>query len=241
MNLPVLSNVSTLMDLVDWGPQPHALAGNSHSTGRLLHKGPDNRPESGVWVVTPGTWRLAIPRDEFCHFVSGRASYTRDDGETTLVFAGTCVHFSAGWTGVCTVHEVLRNVYLLSDMDANETLAPAATPVLHQPLVLADAELQNWGMLAALAEGDQSRISGRILHQSPNGQNETGIWQCTPGVWRLEVMRDEFCHFLRGRCIYTGDDGEITEIVPDTIAYFRQGWIGTCHATETVRKVYMKR
>ena len=26
---------------------------------------------------------------------------------------GTCVHFEAGWSGICTVHETIRNGYML--------------------------------------------------------------------------------------------------------------------------------
>lgn len=100
-------------DLVDWGDQPHCTAGPSRSRGRLLHKGPGGSPEAGIWVCSPGAWPLALPRDEFCHFVSGRATYVRDDGEIIEVRAGTCVHFPAGWQGVCTVHETMRNVYML--------------------------------------------------------------------------------------------------------------------------------
>ena len=61
---------------------------------------------------------LKIPRDEFCHFIAGRATYVRDpiDGkgvETIEVRPGTCVHFPAGWSGICTVHETIRNAYML--------------------------------------------------------------------------------------------------------------------------------
>ena len=101
-------------DLVDWGPQPDALDGASHSTGRLLHKGPDNIPETGIWDCTPGRWRLSVPRDEFCHFVSGRAQYRSDDGEVIDVAAGTCVLFPAGWTGEAEIYETIRNIYMLS-------------------------------------------------------------------------------------------------------------------------------
>jgi uncharacterized cupin superfamily protein len=111
---PRLYKASTRTDLVDWGVQPDALEGTSHSTGRLVHKGPNNQPECGIWVCTPGRWRLSIPRDELCHFVAGRATYLKDDGETIDVDAGTVVMFPAGWTGECTVHETMRNVYMLS-------------------------------------------------------------------------------------------------------------------------------
>lgn len=111
---PHLHQASTRTDLLEWGAQPDALAGASHSTGKLVHKGPNNQPESGIWVCTPGRWRLSIPRDELCHFVSGRATYRSDVGEVIEVSAGTVVMFPAGWTGECTVHETMRNVYMLA-------------------------------------------------------------------------------------------------------------------------------
>ncbi len=114
---PHLHDASTRQDLLDWGPQPDAISGASHSTGRLVYKGPDNRPEVGIWVCTPGCWRLTIPRDEFCHFVAGRATYRHDGGEVIEITPGTVVCFPAGWTGTCEVHETLRNTYYLTDRE----------------------------------------------------------------------------------------------------------------------------
>jgi len=99
--------------LVDWGVQPDALAGVSRSSGRLLWKGEGGRPEVGLWVCTPGRWRLAIPADELCHFVAGRAVYRSDDGEVIEVGPGTVVHFRQGWLGECEVIETMRNLYML--------------------------------------------------------------------------------------------------------------------------------
>ncbi len=110
---PHIYQASTIQDLVDWGPQPDAISGASHSSGRLLFKGPNNQPEAGIWVCTPGHWRLQIPRDEFCHFVAGRAQYESDQGEIIEIRAQTMVKFCAGWSGTCRVYETLRNVYML--------------------------------------------------------------------------------------------------------------------------------
>lgn len=111
--VPRLANASTRTDLVDWGLQPDALEGRSQSTGRLVMKGPDNRPEVGIWVCTPGRWRLAIPRDELCHFVAGHATYVHDNGEVIEVTPGTVVMFPGGWRGECTVLTTMRNLYIL--------------------------------------------------------------------------------------------------------------------------------
>ena len=111
--VPRLYNASVREDLVDWGTQPGALEGRSHSSGRLVMKGPDNQPEVGIWVCTPGRWRLEIPRDELCHFVAGQATYVHDNGEVIAVTPGTVVMFPGGWCGECTVHTTMRNLYIL--------------------------------------------------------------------------------------------------------------------------------
>lgn len=111
---PHITGAGTYDDLLDWGPQPDMVEGQSHSTGRLLFKGPGNIPETGIWVCTPGRWRLSIPRDEFCHFVAGRARYRSDQGEAIDVTPGTYVLFPAGWTGEAEIFETIRNIYMLS-------------------------------------------------------------------------------------------------------------------------------
>jgi hypothetical protein len=111
---PQIAGASTLVEgLADWGTQPDALEGTSHSSGKLLWKGEGGRPEAGLWVCTPGRWRLSLPADELCHFVAGRATYRSDDGEVIEITAGTVVHFRRGWTGECKVDETLRNLYML--------------------------------------------------------------------------------------------------------------------------------
>lgn len=100
--------------LADWGFQPDALEGASRSRGRLLWKGDGGRPEVGLWVCTPGRWRLSLPADELCHFVAGRAVYRSDAGEVIEVGPGTVTHFPRGWTGECEVLETMRNLYMLA-------------------------------------------------------------------------------------------------------------------------------
>ena len=112
------------------------------------------------------------------------------------------------------------------------------TPVIRKPKEVTD--LKDWGAIPTMIEG-VSHTSGVLLHKGPEGRSECGIWVCTPGTWRCEVTRDEFCHFLEGRCTYTHESGEVIEIEPDTAAFFEEGWKGTCVVHETVRKVYMIR
>ncbi len=100
--------------------------------------------------------------------------------------------------------------------------------------------LTDWGPVPTMREG-LSTTAGILIHKGPGGENECGVWTCTPGTWDCEVTRDEFCHFLVGRCTYVHESGEAIEIVPDTAAFFPAGWKGVCTVHETVRKVYMIR
>ena len=113
-----------------------------------------------------------------------------------------------------------------------------ATPVMREPKRI--GELVDWGVIPTMIEGE-SRTSGRLLHKGEGGSPESGVWICTPGFWECHVTRDEMCHFLEGRCSYTHESGEVIEIEPDTLAFFPEGWRGTCRVHETVRKVYMIR
>jgi len=113
--------------------------------------------------------------------------------------------------------------------------------------------MTDWGPIAPLPEGARgspagggaapaaSRTRGVLLHKGPGGVPEAGIWECTPGEWECRVTRDEFCHFLSGRCVYTHESGERTEIAGGDAAFFPAGWNGRCSVIETVRKVYMIR
>jgi len=234
---PHLANASTRDDVVSWGAQPETLAGHSLSSGRVLYKGPGGQPECGLWICTPGRWRLAIPRDELCYFVSGRADYLRDNGERVAIAPHTLVLFPAGWAGECTVHETMRNTYMLTAA-ASDPAEPQAAPSLPEPL--AQTNLVDWGLIPTMLEG-ASHTSGKLLYKGPQGRSESGIWRCTPGRWACHVTRDEYCHFLAGRSTYVHESGEVIEIAPDTVACFPQDWRGVCTVHETVTKVYMIR
>ncbi len=111
--------------------------------------------------------------------------------------------------------------------------------LLKQPAGIAAADLVDWGPVAKPVGETASRTSGRLLHRNEDGSNETGLWVCTPGVWHCEVERDEFCHFLAGRCVYTDDEGGRLENEGGDAAFFPAGWSGTCEVLETVRKTYL--
>lgn len=114
-----------------------------------------------------------------------------------------------------------------------------AAVLLEDPL--ATNELTDWGDVANPIGEPVSHESGQLMFRRQDGSSEMGMWQCTPGRWRCDVERDEFCYFLSGRAVYTADTGEELVVRAGTAGTFPAGWGGVCEVVETVRKVYMVR
>ncbi len=100
----------------------------------------------------------------------------------------------------------------------------------------ATAELEEWGLLAE-ATGEAMQTSGLTLWQE--GEQEIGVWECTPGpsFWKLET--NEFVQIVAGRMTVTPDGGEPIEVGAGNTAVFPRGWAGTWEIHQTIRKVYV--
>ncbi|MFW0754238.1 cupin domain-containing protein [Pseudomonas sp. H11T01] len=68
---------------------------------------------------------------------------------------------------------------------------------------------------------------------------ETGIWECTPGRWRRQIVAQEFCHFIQGRCTFTPDHGETLQIEAGDALMLPANSTGIWDIQETVRKTYV--
>jgi uncharacterized cupin superfamily protein len=206
--------------------------GPSHDS-LILYKSENPPLEIGIRRWRTGQVSESFPLDELRHIIAGAAVYRGESGEIIEVEPGTAIHFKQGWRGVAEIREPLDAAYVRCQGGP----APL-TPVLHN--VLTAGPLKQWGTVSKPLEG-VSQTAGILLSREPDRRAESGIWTCTPGLWRCELKSDEFCHFLEGSSTYTHDNGEVIEVRPDTLAYFPIGWKGQCRVHETVRKVYMIR
>lgn len=68
---------------------------------------------------------------------------------------------------------------------------------------------------------------------------ETGVWECSPGRWRRQIVQQEFCHFVAGRCTFTPDGGEPIEIRAGDALMMPANTLGIWDIQETVRKTYV--
>lgn len=68
-----------------------------------------------------------------------------------------------------------------------------------------------------------------------------GIWESTPGTWRVEYEEWEYCHILSGHSILTEDGGAVHELRAGDSFLIRPGFRGTWQVVETTRKDYVIR
>ena len=68
-----------------------------------------------------------------------------------------------------------------------------------------------------------------------------GIWQATPGKWRISYDEWEFCHILEGVSVIAEDGGEARTVRAGDSFILRPGFKGTWEVIETTRKEYVIR
>ena len=69
----------------------------------------------------------------------------------------------------------------------------------------------------------------------------TGIWEATPGKWRIAYEEWEFCHILSGVSVISRDGGEAKTVRAGDSFVLRPGFTGTWEVVETTRKEYVVR
>ena len=68
-----------------------------------------------------------------------------------------------------------------------------------------------------------------------------GVWEATPGKWRIEYDEWEFCHILSGVSVISEDGGEARTVSGGDSFVLRPGFKGTWEVLETTRKEYVIR
>ncbi|WP_209425316.1 cupin domain-containing protein [Pararhodobacter sp. SW119] len=68
-----------------------------------------------------------------------------------------------------------------------------------------------------------------------------GIWQSTPGKWRVEYEEWEYCRILSGHSILTADSGAAQHLRAGDAIIIRPGFRGNWEVVETTRKDYVIR
>ncbi|KAB2882085.1 MAG: cupin domain-containing protein [Albidovulum sp.] len=88
-------------------------------------------------------------------------------------------------------------------------------------------------------------ISGDPVHTTWNVEERDGlycgIWESTPGTWRISYDEWEYCRILSGRSVITDASGAKHALGPGDSFILRPGFTGTWEVIETTRKDYVIR
>ncbi|MBB6407603.1 cupin domain-containing protein [Mesorhizobium sangaii] len=66
-----------------------------------------------------------------------------------------------------------------------------------------------------------------------------GIWESTPGKWRIVYDEWEFCHILSGVSVITEEGGAARTVKAGDSFVLRPGFKGNWEVLETTRKEYV--
>ena len=102
------------------------------------------------------------------------------------------------------------------------------------------------GITPEITRPDAARlIAGDPVHTTwsveERGTIYSGIWQSTPGKWRIQYDEWEYFHILEGHSIIVSENGEATHLKAGDRLILRPGFKGTWEVVETTRKDYVIR
>jgi uncharacterized cupin superfamily protein len=79
------------------------------------------------------------------------------------------------------------------------------------------------------------------VEESPDGKLFAGIWEATPGKWRVVYDEWEFFKIESGVSIVTEDGGEPVTLKAGDSLVLRPGFKGIWEVVQTTRKAYVIR
>lgn len=86
-------------------------------------------------------------------------------------------------------------------------------------------------------------VSGDPVHTTWNLEDRNGLycglWQSTPGTWRISYSEWEYVHILEGVSVLTENGGEPKTVKAGDSFVIRPGFEGTWECVETTLKDYV--
>ncbi len=88
-----------------------------------------------------------------------------------------------------------------------------------------------------------SVVAGDPVHTTwsveERGTLNAGLWQSTPGKWRVEYAEWEYVHILQGVSVLTDEAGVATTLRAGDSFVIRPGFAGSWQVVETTLKDYV--
>jgi len=81
--------------------------------------------------------------------------------------------------------------------------------------------------------------TARNFFSDTTGQFFAGVWESTPGRWRVSYTENEFCHITAGEVRIESNSGEAWSFKSGDSFVIPAGFAGTWHVTAPLRKLYV--
>lgn len=78
-----------------------------------------------------------------------------------------------------------------------------------------------------------------VHYEAPDGRLFAGVWEATPGAWRVTYDEWEWCRLRHGRCVVTPDDGEPTTLEAGDAIVLEPGFTGVWSVIEPCAKDFV--
>ena len=80
------------------------------------------------------------------------------------------------------------------------------------------------------------------VEETPDGKVFAGVWEATPGAWRIAYDEWEFCTIQHGISIVHEDGAETPHVLREGDSFvIRPGFPGLWEVVETTRKLFVVR
>jgi uncharacterized protein len=76
---------------------------------------------------------------------------------------------------------------------------------------------------------------------TPDGSMYAGLWESTPGKWRIDYQRWEFMSVQEGTCIITHESGAEYHLHSGSTLVIEPGFKGTWQVNTTMKKLFFIR
>jgi uncharacterized cupin superfamily protein len=105
-----------------------------------------------------------------------------------------------------------------------ESLQPEVASIAGEKIISGKPETRTWN-----------------FEETPDGKLYAGVWEATPGKWRVSYEEWEYCQVESGISIVTEDGGKAVTLKAGDSLVLRPGFKGTWEVVETTRKTYVIR
>ena len=106
--------------------------------------------------------------------------------------------------------------------------------------------------LDAMAFEDGAPLESRLLagdpkfrtwtfEETPDSKLFAGVWESTPGKWRIVYDEWEYCSIISGVSVVTRDGAAPQRLVAGDAFIIQPGFEGTWEVVETTRKLFVVR